>query len=103
MTCKLGSLKKIDVGEFYGTDMMRLTNEGRENDIEKIQTNLFDGIGLVILVMPPDANKPIKAVLEDIDFITDPDCKRYIFSYFDEKAIRIDTLFDKGWSINYEQ
>lgn len=98
----LKNLKKVAVGEFYGTEMTGITREDNESTRERVARNISEGIGSVIHVMPPNSEVFIKAVLEDFDYETDADNKRYIFSYYDEtneKDVRIDTLFDAGWVV----
>lgn len=97
----LKELKKSKVGDFFGTEMTKMSESDSLLKRERVVGILQEGlIGYVISVLPPNVKKPINAVLEDNDFTETP--KRYIFSYYNEETdtdVTIDTLYDTDWKV----
>lgn len=99
---RLKNLESVAIGDYIETGLTGLNkNNSDAKNIEAVEL-MNQGIGKVILVENPEGVK-IKVVIEDIDFITNPDKKRYIFAYYSknsEQEIYVDTLYDKGWTID---
>ena len=92
---------KYEVEDYFGSELTVLSSADTEDVTLKKTTMMQEGIGCVLQVKSP-ANKTFLAVLEDFDFDTDKNDKRYIFRYYDtveEEIIIIDTLYDKGYEI----
>ena len=100
MNNEASMLKSAAPGEFYGTELTKLTMHHCEHHRERVLSTIKDGIGKVVKMLTP-AGESVSGVLEDIDFETDPKNRRYIARTYDDngKLIYVDSLFDWKWKI----
>jgi hypothetical protein len=101
MESKLRDLKE---GEHVGIEVWPVVAGMKRMTIER-QKELFlnefrDNIGRGVIAQK--GTKQVVAVLLDIDFETNPNKKRYIFSYYDREKqmdLTVDTLSEDGWKV----
>ena len=97
---KLTDLKE---GEFIGHELVWMPGKFSAKE-DMIVQNMKEGIGSGIRVTSPDEKQHI-ALLIDIDFDTNPHCRRFIFALYNKHTKRehiIDTLYSVGWTVCYE-
>lgn len=96
-------IENLKVGEFCGHELVWL--HPNRNNKETVTNNMKDGIGQGIRVISPKEEEFV-GLLVDFDFDSNPQCKRFIFVYYDKKTRReftIDTLYHIGWSVDYKE
>ena len=96
---KLSDLKE---GEYIGHELIWMPGKFANKE-DMIAQNMKEGIGSGIRVLSPDEQSHV-ALLIDIDFDTNPRCKRFIFTLYNKHTKRehtIDTLYSYGWTVFY--